>query len=141
MVNPSLWRMSQLLSINGLFKIAEHIYQFGGYDLSVITFIQGRTRVIVVDPLVSTEPAAAALALCRTHTGNKPITAVIYTHSHVDHFGGVGGVTTEADVKAGNTVIVAPDGFTEEVVSENVMGRRASDIYGNVIPRGPKGTL
>ena len=145
-VNPSLWRMSQLLSLNGLFKTSDKIYQVRGYDLSVITFIEGKKGVIVVDPCVSAETAEAALALYRKHQGNKPVTAVIYTHIHVDHFGGVRGVTTDEEVKSGKCVIIAPHGFTEEAVSENVMagnamGRRASYMYGNVIPRGPKGTL
>ena len=145
-VNPSLWRMSQLLSLTGLFKTSDKIYQVRGYDLSVITFIEGAKGIIVVDPLVSAETARGALALYRKHAGNKPVTGVIYTHSHVDHFGGVRGVTTDEDVRSGKTVIVAPEGFTEEAVSENVMagnamGRRASYMYGNVIPRGPLGTL
>ena len=145
-VNPSLWRMSQLLSLTGLFKTSDRIYQVRGYDLSVITFIEGTKGVIVVDPLVSAETAKDALALYRKHQGNKPVTGVIYTHSHVDHFGGVRGVTTDEDVRSGKTVVVAPEGFVEEAVSENVMagnamGRRASYMYGNVIPRGPQGTL
>ena len=145
-VNPSLWRMSQLLSITGLFKVTDKIYQVRGYDLSVITFIEGNKGVIVVDPLVSAETAKAALALYRRHAGDRPVTGVIYTHSHVDHFGGVRGVTTDEDVKSGKCQVVAPKGFTEEAVSENVMagnamGRRASYMYGNVIPRGPNGTL
>ncbi|MES2708912.1 MAG: alkyl sulfatase dimerization domain-containing protein [Verrucomicrobiota bacterium] len=145
-VNPSLWRISQLLSMGGIFKIAPKIYQVRGYDLSVITFIEGSTGVIVVDPLVSAETAAASLKLYRKVAGNKPVTAVIHTHSHVDHFGGVRGVTNEADVKAGKCLIVAPEHFIEEAVSENVlagnvMSRRASYMYGNVVPRGPQGTL
>lgn len=145
-VNPSLWRISQLLSMGGIFKIAPKIYQVRGYDLSVITFIEGKEGVIVVDPLVSAETAAAALKLYRKNAGDKPVTAVVHTHSHVDHFGGVRGVTSEADVKAGKCMIVAPEHFTEEAVSENVlagnvMSRRASYMYGNVVPRGPQGAL
>ena len=93
-VHPSLWRQSQLAAKQGLYEVVEGIYQVRGLDLSNISFIEGDTGVIVIDPLVSTETAAAALALYRAHRGDRPVVAVIYTHSHVDHFGGVLGVTT-----------------------------------------------
>ena len=102
-----------------------------GLDLSNISFVEGDTGVIVIDPLVSTETAAAALALYRAHRGDRPVSAVIYTHSHVDHFGGVLGVTTQADVDAGKVAVLAPEGFIEHAVQENVyagtaMTRRAA---------------
>ncbi|MGB7159720.1 MAG: alkyl sulfatase dimerization domain-containing protein [Tepidisphaeraceae bacterium] len=146
-VNPSLWRQAQLVGVDGLFKVVDRIYQVRGADLSVITFIEGDTGIIVVDPLVSAETAKASLELYRKHRpADKPVVAVIHTHSHVDHFGGVRGVVNEADVKAGKVKIIAPTGFSEEAVSENVMAgnamsRRASYMYGNVVAKGEKGTL
>lgn len=110
-VHPSLWRQSQLAAKQGLYEVVEGIYQVRGLDLSNITFIEGDTGIIVIDPLISTETAAAALALYRAHRGERPVTAVIYTHSHVDHFGGVLGVTTQADVDAGTVAVIAPEGF------------------------------
>ena len=113
-------------------------------DLSNISFVEGETGVIVIDPLISTETAAAALALYREHRGDRPVTGVIYTHCHVDHFGGVKGVTTQEDVDAGRVPVLAPEGFVEHAVSENVyagtaMGRRAGYMYGAALPRGPQG--
>ncbi|ACU75676.1 beta-lactamase domain protein [Catenulispora acidiphila DSM 44928] len=115
-VNPSLWRQSQLCARVGLYQVVDGVYQIRGFDLSNMTLIEGTAGVIVVDPLVSAEPAAAGLALYRKVRGDKPVTGVIYTHSHIDHFGGVGGVL-EPGSKA---PILAPDGFMAEAVSENV---------------------
>ena len=155
-VHPSLWRQSQLCAKQGLYEVvrasgatgddAPGIYQVRGLDLSNISFIEGDTGIIVIDPLVSTETAAAALALYRTHRGDRPVVAVIYTHSHVDHFGGVLGVTSQAEVDAGKVAIIAPEGFTEHAVQENVyagtaMARRASYMYGAVLARGPQGQV
>ncbi|MGE0214144.1 alkyl/aryl-sulfatase [Mycolicibacterium sp.] len=150
-VHPSLWRQSMLVAKQGLYEVttaadATGIYQVRGFDLSNITFVEGDTGVIVIDPLVSTEVAAAALALYRAHRGDRAVTAVIYTHSHVDHFGGVLGVTTQADVDAGTVAVLAPEGFTEHAVQENVyagtaMARRASYMYGTVLDRGPRGQV
>jgi alkyl sulfatase BDS1-like metallo-beta-lactamase superfamily hydrolase len=145
-VHPSLWRQSKLAAKQGLYEVVEGIYQVRGLDLSNISFIEGDTGVIVIDPLISTETAAAALALYRAHRGNRPVVAVIYTHSHVDHFGGVLGVTNQADVDAGTVVVLAPEGFTEHAVQENVyagtaMTRRASYMYGTVLARGPRGQV
>jgi alkyl sulfatase BDS1-like metallo-beta-lactamase superfamily hydrolase len=145
-VNPSFWRISQLNGINGLFKVIDGIYQVRGADLSVITFIEGKEGITVVDPLVSAETAKMALELYQQHRPGKPVKAVIYTHSHVDHFGGVRGVASEEDVKSGKVKIFAPEGFTEEAVSENVMAgnamsRRASYMYGNVAEKGEQGSL
>ena len=145
-VNPSLWRQSQLVARQGLYEVVEGIYQVRGLDLSNITFVEGDTGVIVIDPLISTETAAAALRLYRAHRGERTVTAVIYTHSHIDHFGGVFGVTTEADAEAGKVQIIAPEGFVEHAVSENVyagtaMSRRAGYMYGAVLARGPQGQV
>jgi alkyl sulfatase BDS1-like metallo-beta-lactamase superfamily hydrolase len=145
-VNPSFWRVSQLNGIEGLFKVVDHIYQVRGADLSVITFIEGKEGVTVVDPLVSVETAKMALDLYAKNRPGHPVKNVIYTHSHVDHFGGVRGVVDEADVESGKVKIYAPQGFTEEAVSENVMAgnamsRRASYMYGNVAAKGDLGSL
>jgi alkyl sulfatase BDS1-like metallo-beta-lactamase superfamily hydrolase len=142
-VNHSLWRQARLNLAHGLFKVTDGVYQVRGFDISNITFIEGERGYVVIDPLTTAEPAAAALALMRKHRGDKPVTAVIYTHSHVDHYGGVLGVLSEADVAAGARII-APEGFLIEAVSENVllgnvMNRRATYMYGALLPRGPKG--
>ncbi len=130
-VHPSLWRQSQLCKKQGLYEVVDGIYQVRGLDLSNISFIEGDTGIIVIDPLISTETAAAALQLYRTHRGSRAVSAVIYTHSHVDHFGGVLGVTTQADVDAGRVAVIAPEHFTQHAVQENVyagtaMARRAA---------------
>jgi alkyl sulfatase BDS1-like metallo-beta-lactamase superfamily hydrolase len=145
-VNPSLWRQSRLVAMDGLFEVVPGVYQVRGMDLSNVSFIEGDTGVLVIDPLISAETAAAALALYRTHRGDRPVVAVIYTHSHVDHFGGVKGVTTQADVDAGRCSIIAPEGLVEHAVAENVyagtaMARRAGYMYGAVLERGPRGQV
>ncbi|HEV7418980.1 MAG TPA: alkyl sulfatase dimerization domain-containing protein [Mycobacterium sp.] len=145
-VHPSLWRQSTLCAKQGLYEVVEGVYQVRGLDLSNVSFIEGDTGVIVIDPLVSTETAAAALALYRTHRGDRAVVAVIYTHSHVDHFGGVLGVTSQADVDAGKVAVLAPEGFIDHAVQENVyagtaMARRASYMYGTVLARGPQGQV
>ena len=139
-VNPSLWRQAKLNGLHGLFQVAEGIYQVRGYDVSNMSWIRGRTGWIVVDPLTSEETAAAAHALARKHLGDAPVTAVILTHSHADHFGGVGAVLPE---DASGVRIVAPQRFVEEATSENVlagttMGRRAEYMFGLNLPRGPR---
>ena len=143
-VDPSLWRQCQLTAKQGLYEVVPGIYQVRGLDLSNISFIEGDTGLIVIDPLVSTEVAAAALQLYRSHRGDRPVVAVIYTHSHVDHFGGVLGVATQAEVDAGRVAVLAPEGFTEHVVQENVyagpaMTRRATYMYGSLLEAGPRG--
>lgn len=145
-VNPSLWRQSRLVALQGLFEVTEGVYQVRGLDLSNITFIEGDAGVVVVDPLISTETAAAALALYRAHRGERPVTGVIYTHSHVDHFGGVKGVTTQEDVDAGRVLVLAPEGLVEHAVAENIyagvaMSRRAGYMYGAALARGPRGQV
>ena len=143
-VNPSLWRQARLNMNNGLFQVTDRIYQVRGFDISNMTIIEGSRGIIVIDPLVSTEIARAGIELYFQHRGRKPVTAVIYSHSHVDHFGGVRGVIDEADVKAGNVVIIAPDKFMEEVTKENVLAgtpmiRRAMFQFGGLLPKGPRG--
>ncbi|WP_374023936.1 alkyl/aryl-sulfatase [Mycobacterium sp. HNNTM2301] len=142
-VHPSLWRQSTLAAKQGLYEVVSGIYQVRGLDISNVTFVETDTGIIVIDPLVSTEVAAAALELYRAHRGgDRPVVAVIYTHSHVDHFGGVLGVTSQADVDAGAVAVLAPDGFVEHAVRENVyagpaMTRRATYMYGSMLARGP----
>ena len=143
-VNPSLWRQAQLNLIHGLFEVVPGIYQVRGLDISSMTMIEGDEGVIVIDPLVSCETAAAALALYRSVRGDRPVTALIYTHSHIDHFGGAGGVVPNGD--PGDIPIVAPEHFLEHAVSENLqagtaMSRRATYMYGTLLPRGPEGQM
>ncbi|MFE4698031.1 alkyl/aryl-sulfatase [Streptomyces sp. NPDC056738] len=143
--NPSLWRQSRLCADHGLFQVTEGLYQVRGFDLSNMTLVEGERGVFVIDPLISAETAAAALALYRSHRGDRPVTGVLYTHSHVDHFGGVRGVLTDEDVAAGVPVL-APQGFLEHAVSENVyagtaMSRRAAYMYGAALPRGERGQV
>jgi alkyl sulfatase BDS1-like metallo-beta-lactamase superfamily hydrolase len=144
--HPSLWRQSRLNSIQGLFEVTPGIYQVRGLDLSNMTVIEGDSGVVLIDPLISAETAAAALALYREHRGDRPVRAVIYTHSHVDHFGGVKGVTTQAEVDAGDVVVLAPQGFLAHAVAENVyagtaMTRRAAYMYGSLLAKGPSGQI
>src|SRR5690348_2494577 len=141
-VHPSLWRQSQLTAIQGLFEVTEGIYQLRGIELSNMTLVEGDTGVIVIDPAVSAEVSAAGLALYRKHRGDRPVTAVIYTHSHIDHFGGVLGVV-DADT---DVPIVAPAGFLEHAVSENVyagvaMLRRGMFHTGMGLPVSATGTI
>ena len=145
-VHPSLWRQSKLCTIQGLFEVTDGIYQIRGLDLSNMTLVEGDTGVVVIDPLISAETAAAGLALYRAHRGDRPVTGVIYTHSHIDHFGGVKGVTTAEEVDSGRCPILAPSGFVEHAVEENVyagtaMARRSAYMYGAALPRGPHGAV
>ncbi|WP_438853553.1 alkyl/aryl-sulfatase [Agromyces sp. M3QZ16-3] len=145
-VNPSLWRQSMLASKQGLYEVVEGIYQVRGLDLSNVSFVEGDTGVIVIDPLISKETAAAALELYRAHRGDRPVTAVIFTHSHIDHFGGVLGIVDAQDVRPGGVQVIAPIGIVGEAVAENVyagtaMSRRAGYMYGAALERGPKGAV
>ena len=145
-VNPSLWRQARLNMHHGLFLVTDRIYQIRGFDISNMTIIEGERGLIVIDPLISTEVARAGLDLYTAHRGRRPVTAVIYTHSHTDHYGGVRGVVDEADVKAGAVEIIAPAGFMEEIVSENVLAgtpmiRRAQFQFGATLPKGPRGQV
>jgi alkyl sulfatase BDS1-like metallo-beta-lactamase superfamily hydrolase len=143
-VNPSLWRQAQLNNIHGLFEVTDGIYQLRGYDLSNMTLIEGATGWIVVDPLTARETAAAAFAFARLHLPERPIVALIFTHSHIDHFGGVLGVLEAAGVAADGLRIIAPQGFMEEATSENIvagtaMSRRAMFMYGKRLARSERG--
>lgn len=145
-VNPSLWRQSQLNCRHGLFEVVPGIYQIRGFDISNMTLIEGDTGVIVIDPLVSVEPARAGLALYRQHRGNRPVVAVLYTHSHTDHWGGVKGVVSEEDVASGRVPVIAPEGFVEAIAQENVLAgnamvRRAQYQFGPLLPKGPLGQV
>ncbi|SUW00452.1 alkyl/aryl-sulfatase [Brachyspira pilosicoli] len=140
-VNPSLWRQAQLNNISGLFEVTPDIYQVRGFDLANITFVRGNTGWIIIDVLTTKESASKAIELFRKHKGNDPITGIIFTHSHIDHFGGIKGIIENADIP-----IVAPDGFFEEAVSENLlagnaMSRRSSYMYGGLLPKDEKGTV
>jgi linear primary-alkylsulfatase len=143
-VNPSLWRQAKLNNIHGLFQVTEGVFQVRGYDISNMTWIRGTSGWIIVDTLTSRETAAAAVALARRELGDAPVVAVILTHSHIDHFGGIAGVLTDAQRRDGQVRIVAPRGFIEESTSENViagiaMSRRASFMFGIDLPHGERG--
>ena len=145
-VNPSLWRRARLNMHHGLFRVTDRLYQIRGFDISNMTIIEGERGLVVIDPLISTEVARAGLDLYFAHRPRRPVTAVIYTHSHVDHFGGVRGVVDEAAVKTGEVEIIAPAGFMEEMVSENVLAgtpmiRRAHFQFGPTLPKGPRGQV
>lgn len=143
-VNPSLWRQALLNRAHGLFRVVEGVHQVRGYDLSNMTLIDGENGWIVVDPLTSVETARAALDLARRHLGERPVSAVILTHSHVDHFGGIGGVLPDDPARHAAVPVVAPADFLEEATRENViagipMARRASFMYGMPLARGARG--
>ncbi len=143
--NPSLWRQSEINSLNGLFKVTDGIYQIRGFDLANMTLVEGKTGWIIIDPLLSEPTARAGLALANEKLGARKVSAVIHTHSHIDHFGGIRGVMTEADI-ARKVPIYVPQGFFDEAISENVMGgntmgRRAAYMYGNLLPKDSTGTL
>ena len=145
-VNPSLWRQGRLLSKAGLFQVADRIYQVRGIDLSNMTIIEGKKGLIIIDPLVSIETARAALELYYQHRPKRLVKAVIYTHSHIDHFGGVRGVITQEEVQKGAVKIFAPQGFTqaaldESIMAGNAMARRASYMYGNLLKPGIDGQV
>ncbi len=143
-VNPSLWRQASLNNIHGLFQVTNGIYQLRGYDLSNMTIIEGETGWIIVDPLTARETAAAAIAFARDHLHARPIVAMIFTHSHLDHFGGVLGILTAEGIFAEKIRIIAPEGFMEAATSENIiagtaMGRRAMYMYGKPLSRSERG--
>ena len=145
-VNPSLWRNTQNNHLYGLFKVTDGIYQVRGYDMTNITFIEGKTGWIVFDPLMSTECSKAAMQLVDKELGRKPIKGIVMSHPHVDHYGGIKGIVSAEEVKRDKIPIIVPQGFEEHAVSENVyagnaMGRRAGYQYGTILDKGPKGSM
>jgi len=144
--HPSLWRQGRLSRVAGLFELAPGLYQLRGFDISNMHIVEGETGIVVVDPLISAECAAAALALYRENRGQRPVTGLLYTHSHVDHFGGARGVISPEEAADREVPILAPAGFLDHAVSENVyagmaMGRRAGYMFGALLARGPEGQL
>ena len=146
-MNPSLWRQQMLNTAAGLFKVADGIYQVRGYDIANMTLVEGATGWIVIDTLLTEDMARAGLKLAMdTLKSSKPVVAVIYTHSHADHFGGVRGVVDEADVRSGKVKLIAPEGFMDNAIAENVlagnaMTRRANYMYGVSLPADDKGSV
>lgn len=146
-VNPSLWRMAKLNMIHGLFEVVDGLWQVRGYDLSVMSIIRSNTGYIVIDPFISAEVSKTVWEqLVVPKLGDKPVVAVIFTHSHVDHFGGVRTFVSDADLAAGKVKVLAPEDFTRTAISENViagnaMSRRASYMYGNLIGKSATGQV
>ncbi len=145
-VHPALWRHARVNMANGLYRVTDRVYQLRGFDVSNMTIIEGDSGLIVIDPLISTEVAKAALDLYRKHRPAKPVIAVIYSHSHIDHFGGVRGVVSADEVAAGKVTIWAPAGFMAAAVGENVIAgdamlRRAMFQFGALLPRGERGQI
>lgn len=145
-VHPSLWRHIGLLRRHGLYQVTEGVWQVRGFDISNMTVLRGNTGWILIDPLTTRETAQAALALVNEKLGARPVSAVIYSHSHGDHFGGVRGVIDEAEVASGKVPIIAPAHFMEEASSENIMaggamGRRAGYQFGAGLKPGPQGQI
>ena len=145
-VHPSLWRIAQLNVEHGLFRVCERVYQIRGFDIANITIVEGETGIIVVDTLSSAEAAKAGIELYFAHRGRRPVAAVVYTHTHADHWAGVGGIVDEAEVHAGRVPIIAPDKFLDFAVSENViagnaMARRAQYQFGLRLPKGVRGQV
>lgn len=144
-VNPSLWRQAQLnAQHHGLYQICPGLYQVRSFDIANMTLIQGETGWIIVDPLTSSESSSAALSLANTHLGERPVVAVLHTHSHADHFAGVLGVVSPEQVADGTVPIIAPEHFVNESLNENVlagnaMNRRATYMYGNLLEPSPRG--
>ncbi|MFT5483012.1 MAG: alkyl sulfatase BDS1-like metallo-beta-lactamase superfamily hydrolase [Halieaceae bacterium] len=145
-VNPSLWRQEQLNNIHGLFEVTPGIYPLRGFDLSNMTLIDSDSGWIVVDPLTARETTAAPMAFSRKQLGDKAVTAIIFIHSHVDHFGGVLGVIEGGNSATDWVPVIAPEGFMEEATSENIivgntMGRHSAYMYGKNLARTPRGHI
>lgn len=145
-VNPSLWRHAQLNANVGLYKVIDGVYQLRGFDIANMTLIEGKTGWIVVDPLTARESSKVALEFARKHLGNKPVSAIILTHAHADHYGGILGITTPEEVAQRKIPIIAPEGFMEEATSENVlvgtgMARRSMYQFGKNLPRSATGNV
>jgi len=145
-VNPSLWRQSRLNMNHGLFEVVPGVYQVRGLDIANMTLVEGDSGVIVVDTLTSIEGARAAMELYFKHRGKKPVTAVIFTHTHTDHWGGARGVLDDATLASGKVPIIAPNLFMEHAVSENIIAgpamlRRAQYQFGPFLAKGPRGQV
>ncbi|MED7788746.1 alkyl sulfatase dimerization domain-containing protein [Francisella sp. 19X1-34] len=145
-VNPSLWRQAKLLLISGLFKVTEHIYQVRGLDISNLTIIETENGIIVIDPLTVVETAKAAMELYYKHRGQRKVLAIIYSHCHIDHYGGAAGVVSNQDVVDNEIQIIAPEGFLNHAISENllagkIMSHRANYMYGNLISKNSVGQI
>ena len=145
-VDPSLWRQSRLNMNHGLFEVVPGVYQVRGLDIANMTLIEGDSGVIVVDTLTSIEGARAAMALYFQHRGQRPVAAVIFTHTHTDHWGGARGVIDEATLASGKVPIIAPNLFMEHAVSENIIAgpamlRRAQYQFGPLLAKGPRGQV
>ena len=145
-VNPSLWRMARLNMNNGLYKVCDRVYQLRGFDLANMTIVEGDSGLIVIDPMTTVEVARAGLELYYAHRPHKSVVCVIYSHSHVDHYGGVMGVTSSEDVAHGKITVIAPDRFMEELSGENVLAgnammRRAQFQFGGLLAKGPRGQV
>ncbi|KPK06424.1 MAG: hypothetical protein AMJ64_09255 [Betaproteobacteria bacterium SG8_39] len=145
-VNPSLWRMARLNMNHGLFEVVPGVYQVRGFDIANMTIIEGASGIIVIDPLTATDTARAALELYYAHRPRRAVVALIYSHSHVDHYGGVKGVISDADVAEGRVQVIAPAGFLDAVAGENVlagnpMARRAQFQFGGLLRPGPRGQV
>lgn len=145
-INPSLLRMARLNMANGLFKVTDRVWQVRGLDLANMTIVEGDEGVILIDCMTTAEVAARALELYREHRGDRPVKALLYTHSHVDHYGGAKGVLTQDEVDSGQARVFAPDGFLEAVGGENVlagspMSRRAQFQFGGLLKPGPRGQV
>ena len=144
--NPSLWRQAKLNNIHGLFKVTEGVFQLRGYDLANISIIEGDTGIILVDPLTSKQTAQKAMSMISKHFKDKPIKAIIFTHSHMDHFGGALGIKTQEDIVSQGIRVIAPKGFLEEATSENIiagpaMARRSMYMYGKRLARSERGHI
>jgi len=145
-VNPSLWRIARLNLNHGLFEVAPGVYQVRGFDLANMTIVEGASGIVVIDPLTATDTARAALELYYAHRPRRPVVAVIYSHSHTDHYGGVKGVITDADVAERGVQVIAPAGFLDAVAGENVIAgnpmlRRAQYQFGDLLRPGPRGQV
>jgi len=145
-VNPLLWRHSQLNLNNGLYKVTDRIYQVRGFDITNMTIVEGDSRIILIDVGMSAETAKAMLDLYYQQRGIKPVAAIIYTHSHIDHFAGIKGIISDEDAKSGRVQVIAPEGFLDYAISENIlagnaMSRRAQYQFGIYLPRNAGGLV
>ncbi|MDF3310547.1 alkyl sulfatase dimerization domain-containing protein [Rhodococcus sp. T2V] len=146
-VNPSLWRQSQLIARGGLFEVVPGLYQVRNNDIANLTVVEGGNGLVVIDCMAGVESARQAMALIREHVSDKPVAAVIYTHTHIDHYGGVKGVVDAADVASGKVPIIAPGhqfdkyAIGENVIAGNAMARRSFYAFGGLLDFDPKGTV